>query len=210
MLEKVFFSFHYEKDNWRVQQIRNMGVVEGDQLVEPNDWEEIKRKGENSIKNWIDEQLRHSNVVVVLVGSKTAERRWIQYEIETAWNMGKPILGIKINELLDGSVNSDFNGRNPFDIFTIDIKGKAKANVYESTSGLNWYGTPMSYYVKLYDPLSDEYRHLFEDHSTRFINESEKRKSRSQIAYRVIREYLPEWIKEARRNRNKTNKEIYG
>lgn len=186
MLEKVFFSFHYENDNWRVQQIRNMGVVEGNQLVKPNDWEEIKRKGVNSIKNWIDDQLRHSNVMVVLVGSKTAERRWIQYEIETAWNMGKPILGIKIHELLDGSGKSDVNGRNPFDIFTIDRKGKAKeeAKVYESNYGINLYSTPMSHYVKLYDPLSDEYRHLFEDHSIRFINESEKRKHRSQMAYR--------------------------
>lgn len=206
MLEKVFFSFHYEKDNWRVQQIRNMGVVEGDQLVEPNDWEEIKRKGVNSIKNWINDQLRQSNVVVVLVGSETAERKWIQYEIETAWNMGKPILGIEIHELLDGSGKSDFNGRNPFVDFTIDRKGKAK--VYESNYGINWDGTPMYHYVKLYDPLSDEYRHLFEDHSIRFINESEKRKSRSQMAYRVINEYLPEWIEEARLSRENALREF--
>ena len=206
MLEKVFFSFHYKNDNWRVQQIRNMGVVEGNQLVKPNDWEEIKRKGVNSIKKWIDDQLRHSNVVVVLVGSETAERKWIQYEIETAWNMGKPILGIEIHELLDGSGNSDFNGSNPFELFTIDRKGKAK--LYESAYGINWYGTLMSHYVKLYDPLSDEYRHLFEDHSIRFINESEKRKSRSQIAYRVISEYLPEWIEEARLSRENALREF--
>ena len=206
MLEKVFFSFHYEKDNWRVQQIRNMGVVEGNQLVEANDWEEIKRKGVNSIKNWINDQLRHSNVVVVLVGSETAERKWIQYEIETAWNMGKPILGIEIHELLDGSGNSDLSGCNPFFDFTIDREGKAKLN--ESAYDINRYGTLMSHYVKLYDPLSDEYRHLFEDHSIRFINESEKRKSRSQIAYRVISEYLPEWIEEARLSRENALREF--
>ena len=206
MLEKVFFSFHYENDNWRVQQIRNMGVVEGNQLVKPNDWEEIKRKGVDSIKDWIDKQLRHSNVVVVLVGSETAQRRWIQYEIETAWNMGKPILGIEIHELLDGSGNSDLSGCNPFFDFTIDREGKAE--VYKSNYGINWYGTPMSHYVKLYDPLSDEYRHLFENHSIRFINESEKRKSRSQIAYRVISEYLPEWIEEARLSRENALREF--
>lgn len=206
MLEKVFFSFHYENDNWRVQQIRNMGVVEGNQLVKPNDWEEIKRKGVDSIKDWIDKQLRHSNVVVVLVGSETAQRRWIQYEIETAWNMGKPILGIEIHELLDGSGNSDLSGCNPFFDFTIDREGKAKLN--ESAYDINRYGTLMSHYVKLYDPLSDEYRHLFEDHSIRFINESEKRKSRSQIAYRVISEYLPEWIEEARLSRENALREF--
>ena len=206
MLEKVFFSFHYENDNWRVQQIRNMGVVEGNQLVEANDWEEIKRKGENSIKKWIDDQLRHSNVVVVLVGSETAERKWIQYEIETAWNMGKPILGIEIHELLDVSGNSDLSGCNPFFDFTIDRKGKAE--VYESNYGINWYGTPMSRYVKLYDPLSNEYRDLSEAHSIRFINESEKCKRRSQKAYGVISEYLPEWIEEARLSRENALREF--
>ena len=66
----------------------------------------------------------------------------------------------------------------------------------------------MYHYVKLYDPLSDEYRHLFEDHSIRFINESEKRKRRSQIAYGVISEYLPEWIEEARLSRENALREF--
>ena len=37
MGKRVFFSFHYNNDNWRVQQIRNMGKVEGNSPVSSNE-----------------------------------------------------------------------------------------------------------------------------------------------------------------------------
>ncbi len=33
---QVFFSFHYEADAWRAAQVRNMGVVEGNEPVSDN------------------------------------------------------------------------------------------------------------------------------------------------------------------------------
>ncbi|MDR3177905.1 MAG: TIR domain-containing protein [Campylobacteraceae bacterium] len=36
MKRQVFYSFHYEKDVWRVQQIRNMGVVDGTEELSAN------------------------------------------------------------------------------------------------------------------------------------------------------------------------------
>ena len=50
---KVFYSFHYDNDVFRVQQIRNMGIIDGNEPVTPNNWEEIKRQGDISIRNWI-------------------------------------------------------------------------------------------------------------------------------------------------------------
>lgn len=41
-MRKVFFSFHYDLDSWRVNQVRNMGIVEGQRICEPNEWEKIK------------------------------------------------------------------------------------------------------------------------------------------------------------------------
>ena len=43
MKRKVFYSFHFDNDNWRAGQVRNMGVVEGNQPVSGNKWEEIKK-----------------------------------------------------------------------------------------------------------------------------------------------------------------------
>lgn len=38
----VFYSFHYARDNWRVQQIMNIGQVERNPLLSHQEWEQIK------------------------------------------------------------------------------------------------------------------------------------------------------------------------
>lgn len=45
MMRKVFYSFHYEKDVFRVQQVRNIGKLKGNPPATPNTWEEIKKEG---------------------------------------------------------------------------------------------------------------------------------------------------------------------
>jgi len=119
MARRVFFSFHYKADAWRAAQVRNMGVVEGNQPVSDNDWEQIVRGGDEAIKRWIHEQMKGKSCCVVLIGSQTAGRKWIMYEIETAWNDGKGLLGIYIYNLKDQDGKSSLKGRNPFDDFTL-------------------------------------------------------------------------------------------
>ena len=75
--EPVFYSFHYDNDVFRVQQIRNMGVVDGNEPVSPNDWEQVKRTGDAAVETWIDDNLKYKRCVVVLIGSETANRRWV-------------------------------------------------------------------------------------------------------------------------------------
>jgi len=79
---QVFYSFHYKPDSWRVSQVRNMGLVEGNKLLADNRWEEVVRKGDSSIQKWIDESLNYKSCTIVLVGSNTAGRKWINYEIK--------------------------------------------------------------------------------------------------------------------------------
>lgn len=43
MTRKCFYSFHYEPDNWRASQIREMGTLEGNRPATDNDWEEVKK-----------------------------------------------------------------------------------------------------------------------------------------------------------------------
>ena len=38
----VFYSFHYNADNARASQVRNMGVVEGNRPATDNEWEQVK------------------------------------------------------------------------------------------------------------------------------------------------------------------------
>ena len=122
MARKVFFSFHHKLDSWRTSQVRNIGKVEGNSPASDNDWEDVKKGGDDAIKKWIDEQMRGRSCVVVLVGSKTAGRKWIKYEIKKAWDSGKGLVGIYVNKLKDASGETSSKGSNPFSDFKVDGK----------------------------------------------------------------------------------------
>lgn len=120
MKRQVFFSFHYNNDNWRAGQVRNMGKVDSSSTFSDNDWEEIKEKTDSRIKEWIDEQLNKRSCLVVLIGENTANRKWINYEIKRAYEMNKGIVGIYIHKLEDRLGRQGHKGENPFDYLTID------------------------------------------------------------------------------------------
>ena len=115
MKRQVFYSFHFDNDVMRVQQIRHIGVIEGNEPVSPNNWEEIRRIGKNAVKKWIDDNMRYKSCVVVLVGFETANREWVDYEIRKAWNEGKGLFGIYIHNLKDPRTGTCRKGANPFD-----------------------------------------------------------------------------------------------
>ncbi|WP_407505279.1 TIR domain-containing protein [Elizabethkingia miricola] len=114
MARKVFYSFHFDNDNWRAGQVRNIGAVEGDKPVNGNKWEEVKFKNDISIKNWIDDNLKDKSCLIVLIGEKTSERKWVNYEINRAWELGKAVCGIYIDRLKDVNGNQCAKGKNPF------------------------------------------------------------------------------------------------
>ena len=120
MVRQVFFSFHFSNDFWRVQEIRNMGAIEGNKPVSSTEWEEVKRKGDENIKNWIDRAMNYRSCVVVLAGRHTANRKWINYEIKHAWEKGKGLVCVYIHGLKDQNGTQDIKGSNPFDNFCID------------------------------------------------------------------------------------------
>lgn len=120
MTRKVFYSFHYSNDSWRASTVRNIGTVEGNKPANDNDWEEVKKGGDAAIKKWIDSQMKGKSCVVVLVGEKTAGRKWITYEIKKAWESGKGVVGIQIHKLKDSDGEQGEEGGNPFDYLTLD------------------------------------------------------------------------------------------
>lgn len=124
MARKVFFSFHFDNDFWRTQQVRNIGAIEGQTLCNANAWEEVKRRGNASIEKWIADNMSGKSCVVVLVGAQTANRPWVIHEITKGWNDGKGILGIRIDKLLDNTGRSSTAGSNPFDKLTFGQGGE--------------------------------------------------------------------------------------
>jgi hypothetical protein len=69
-MRNVFFSFHYQRDIWRANVVRNSGVVIGESAAGFRDaslWEEAKKKGDKAIKALIDEGLKGTSVTVVFI-----------------------------------------------------------------------------------------------------------------------------------------------
>jgi hypothetical protein len=114
----VFYSFHFANDVMRVQQIRNIGSIEGNTPTTPNEWETLKRNGTKAVENWIDQNMKYKRCVVVLIGSDTYARPWVKHEIIKAWNESRAIIGIHIHNLKCPRNGISRKGRNPFDSIT--------------------------------------------------------------------------------------------
>lgn len=60
MARRVFFSFHFQRDSWKVGQIRNSNTrtnYDQSSFLDAAQWEKVQKKGDYEIKRWIDDQL---------------------------------------------------------------------------------------------------------------------------------------------------------
>jgi hypothetical protein len=166
---RVFFSFS-GRDYWRVTQVRRLrrggdsgetfqarrwqigrskSQTGGDEdwgsrasKLEPDsEWERIVAGGSEAIRQWIDGQMKRKAGVVVLIGTHTAGKDWVRYEIEKGWNDRKGVVGVYIHNLQDNKKAQTTKGRNPFDEL---IVGKRS----------------MSDIVKAYDPPFQDSREV--------------------------------------------------
>ncbi len=129
MARRSFFSFHYKPDNWRVAQVRNMGLVDGNEPVADNDWETVTKGGDTAIKKWIAGQLKGRSCTVVLVGANTAKRKWIDHEIVTSWNDGMGVVGVHIHGLKNSAGKVTTKGSNPFAHIAYGDGGKKLSSI---------------------------------------------------------------------------------
>ena len=108
-MRRVFFSFHYERDVWRANVVRNSWVTQGKEaagFIDAAEFEAVKRRGDRAIQEWIDEELNGTSVTVVLVGKDTCSSRWVNYEIEESKRIGNGLLGIDISKIEDSQGNT--------------------------------------------------------------------------------------------------------
>jgi hypothetical protein len=102
MPRRVFFSFHFEEDIWRVNQVRNANVVAGPDwagFYDHSEYIEAKKKGEDNIKRLIRQKLKGTSVTVVLIGRYTAGRKYVKYEIQQSIARANGLLGVLIHNL---------------------------------------------------------------------------------------------------------------
>lgn len=134
MARKCFYSFHYKPDNWRASKIRNIGKIEGNSPASDNDWETVTKGGEQAIKNWIKRQMHGRSCTVVLVGSNTANRKWIKHEIIRSWDEGMGVVGIHIHGIYDRLNKVSAKGANPFGYIGYGNTGKKLSSIVKCYS----------------------------------------------------------------------------
>lgn len=116
MPRRVFFSFHYQRDIWRINQIRSIPNVTGCAAAGFQDgslWEEARKKSDAAIMKMIDDALYNTSVTVVFIGNQTANRKFIKYEIEQSIERGNGIVGIQIHHLENQKNETDSPGATP-------------------------------------------------------------------------------------------------
>ena len=89
--------------------------------------------------------MQYRSCTVVLVGSHTANRKWINYEIAKAWDDGKGVVGIRINGLKNRDGFTSGKGYNPFDYVYAPGYPRKK----------------LSQIVKCYDPSGNDSRERY-------------------------------------------------
>jgi hypothetical protein len=70
--------------------------------------------------------------VVVLIGSSTAGRKWINYEIVKGWDGGKGVVGVYVHNLQDSSKQQAIKGTNPFDRIRYGDTGKMLSSIVKA------------------------------------------------------------------------------
>jgi MTH538 TIR-like domain (DUF1863) len=116
MARRTFFSFHYEKDVSRANVVRNSAKTKTNiepEWIDAGLWEEAKTKGDAAVKKLIDDSLVGTTVTAVLIGSDTANRPYVKYEIDKSVERGNGLFGIYIHNIKDLNGNTASKGSNP-------------------------------------------------------------------------------------------------
>jgi hypothetical protein len=148
MARRVFFSFHYERDVWRANVVRNSWVTHPDietaGFIDAAEFEKLEREGDSAVKKWINDQLTGTSVTAVLIGYETYSRRWVRYEIVKSFDKNNGLLGIYIQNIKDNNGIIDIKGKNPFEYVGvyISVYGKAKYVEWKNGEWQNFYDYP--------------------------------------------------------------------
>lgn len=142
MARRVFFSFHFERDIWRVGQVRNCWLTKADRKSagywDAAAWEKVKKSGDDAIKRWINNSLEGTSVTAVLIGRDTNDRKWVDYEIQQSRKRGNGMLGIFIHRIKDRYSNIDVKGKNPLDYFYSTDAFGSKRYYSEDYKSYDW------------------------------------------------------------------------
>lgn len=99
MARRIFISFQHDD----IMQAKGFNLLRwnpnvpvefvGRHLLSP-----VKSQNEQYVKSKIREQLKGASVTVVLIGRRTANSEWVDYEIRASLEQGMGVVGIRLKD----------------------------------------------------------------------------------------------------------------
>ena len=162
---RVFFSFHFQNDICRVDEIRKLWKTRVSQTTRHNEfdtvgvidasiWENKKKTGDQNLKAFITQRIRNTSVTCILVGSDTYKRKWVRYEIARSVIKGSALLVIHISKMKDKNGHTSKKGRNPLDFMGTRECSNGRIVLYEKCGGRWMPYRKYSNQVRWYPPHS--------------------------------------------------------
>lgn len=93
---KVFISYHYQCDNKVAKEITNIVNKDRTNLFTVLQ-EQIKKNDPESIKRWVDEEIKKTRFTILLISRETFEREYVAYELTRSRENGNTIIPILID-----------------------------------------------------------------------------------------------------------------
>lgn len=95
--KRVFISYYYEKDR-AIKRLLKAWSKNDKFDIEFEDMSadvSLATKTEDDLKQELTARIKESDIVLVLIGSNTHSRKWVDYEVEEAVRLAKPIVAVK-------------------------------------------------------------------------------------------------------------------
>ncbi len=96
MARRVYFAFDYQ-DVFEVNQIRRSAQFEDVSVrsfTDASQWEKLQKQDDAAIKRAIARALINTSVTVACIGSRTATRPYVKYELNASAARGNGLLGV--------------------------------------------------------------------------------------------------------------------
>lgn len=100
----VFLSYHYQSDHKIAKEITNLVNKDRTNMFTVVQ-EKTKRKDPESIKKWVDENIKKTKFTILLISQETLNRTYVSYEIDKSIEHGNTIIPILIDN--DDSMSKD-------------------------------------------------------------------------------------------------------
>ena len=130
MARRTFFSFHYKPDVTRAWVVRNSWVAklaQGERedagFFDSSVFEAAQRESDDALKNFLRDGLKNTTVTCVLVGTETALRRWVRYEIFRSFIRGNGLFAVRIHSIAGLHKMRSSSGPNPFANMAFTLNG---------------------------------------------------------------------------------------